>query len=69
MGRFPALYSAVGSRYDRSMENEIRIKFSRIQLKGKNTPCYSIYSNGKYQGDVYTARDIEPFIASIPVNA
>jgi hypothetical protein len=51
------------------MENDIRIKFSRIQRNGKTTPCYSIYSNGKYQGDVYTARDIEPFIASIPVNA
>lgn len=52
------------------MENDdIRIKFTTIERDGKRCPKYSIYFRGKYQGDVYTARQIEPFIAAIPTNA
>jgi len=48
------------------MENDIRIKFSQIVRNGTKTPKYSIYYKDRYQGDVYTAYEIEPFIAAIP---
>lgn len=47
-------------------EDAVRIKFTRIVRNGVTTPKYSIYYQDRYQGDVFTAKEIEPFIAAIP---
>ena len=48
-------------------DDAIRIKFTRVTRNGASTPKYSIYYQGRYQGDVFAAKEIEPFIAAIPV--
>ena len=49
-------------------DDAVKIKFTRVTRNGVTTPKYSIYYQDRYQGDVFTAREIEPFIAAIPGN-